>query len=378
MKLRYVLGCALALFGRDPPSQAQVPPEEVNQAVEINRELLRLRALGASPLRGPRARPSIRWRVRTRHRVYAAPAVTASGWAVFGSLDGAIHAVDADGVVRWSHLGRGRVFGAPAPFGELVVYGEDGGAFVALARGVERWRIGTPEDADAAPVWGDDGTVFLASREVLAVRRDGAVRWRQGLGGHAYGAPALSGDRVYVPEMQGFVSVFDRATGAPGARIAVGARVVSGLLVTRAGNVVVGAEDGVVRAFSSEGASLWSFSTEGAARGLGVRATPSEGPDGTIFVGAEDGGFYALRGADGVSRFRVITFGPVRARALVDAEGWSYVGSEDDRLYAITPEGQLGWYLSLGADIDSGPALMQDGLLVAGCDDGALYAVAVP
>lgn len=142
--------------------------------------------------------------MRTRRRVFASPGLTAEGWVVFGSLDGAVHAVDRAGTVRWSRLGGGRVFGSPAVAGPLVVVGEDGGAFVGIGpRGVVRWRQTSDEDCDAPAVVGPDGTFYVASRWLRALGPDGSVRFEVALQGHVFGAPALHGEVLYVPEMPG-------------------------------------------------------------------------------------------------------------------------------------------------------------------------------
>ena len=59
----------------------------------------------------------------------------------------------------------------------------------------------------------------------------------------------------------------------------------------------------------------------------------------------------------------------------IDRDEVAYVGGEDDFVHAVNPDGTERWRVSLGADVDSSPALLDDGLLVVGCDDGGLYAL---
>lgn len=335
------------------------------------------RHTGRTAARGPREAPAIAWRVRTQHRVFASPAVSAEGWAVFASLDGAVHAVDGDGIVRWSHLGDERVFSSPAVWSDTVVLGHDGDAFVGLdARGAIRWTYRVPEDADSAPVV-DATTVYVASRGVAALDPStGAVRWERPLGGHVFGAPALGpGRRLYVTELLGAVDVLDTASGRVLVHTPMPAPVYGGVLVLDDGAFVVGAGDGVLRSFAADGTARWEYTTRGAAQGQGIRATPALRRDGVVVVGSDDGGVYGVRASDGREVFRATTYGPVRSSARVDADDWSYVGSEDDRVYALRPDGAVGWFVSLGADVDSSPLLLRDGTLVVGCDDGALYAL---
>lgn len=329
-------------------------------------------------LRGPHRDPTVVWRVRTGRRVFSSPGLTRDGWAVFGSLDGTIQAVDRDGIVRWSHRRPSRVFSSPASVGELTVIGSDAREVVALdPRGSVAWRATLPQDMDSPVFALPDGELLVASGDLRAFSRAGELRWTAPLAGHVYGPLARApGGEVLVPELRGSVAVIAPTDGRLLRRVELGSFLYGGPLSLTDGAFVVGLADGTVRCIDAEGATRWSFRTEGAARRLGVRATPALRPDGVIVVGAEDGGIYGLRVADGTQVFRVATGGPVRSRACIDRDGWAYLGGEDDQLHAIAPDNTEAWRVSIGADVDSGPRLLADGLLVVGADDGALHAIA--
>jgi outer membrane protein assembly factor BamB len=53
-------------------------------------------------------------------------------------------------------------------------------------------------------------------------------------------------------------------------------------------------------------------------------------------------------------------------------------GSQDDRVYALEPDGKLRWSVELGGDVDSSPILSPDGTIYVGSDDGKLYALRAP
>ena len=58
------------------------------------------------------------------------------------------------------------------------------------------------------------------------------------------------------------------------------------------------------------------------------------------------------------------------------ADGTIYVGSEDDNLYALTPNGALlKWKYATGSAIISSPALGADGTIYVGSNDDNLYAI---
>ena len=334
------------------------------------------RGSGGTLLRGPHGPAALRWAVRTGHRVFASPVRNAEGWAVVGSVDGTVVAVDATGVVRWSSRRRSRVFASPAVHGDLVFGGSDAReAFGLAGRGEERWRAIVPQDLAAPLLVIDGGTVLAVSGDARAYSLDGTLRWTTTLAGHAFGAPAEADARGFVAEMRGSVAVLDARSGTLERRVELGGFAYGGVLAMPDGGFIVGVADGTVRRFGRDGEARWSVRTDGAARSLGVRSTPALRGDGVVVVGAEDGNVYGLRGDDGSRVFAVRTFGAVRSRACIDRDGWTYVGSEDDAVHAIAPDGVEAWRVNVGADVDSGPALLADGLLVVGADDGALHAI---
>ena len=64
--------------------------------------------------------------------------------------------------------------------------------------------------------------------------------------------------------------------------------------------------------------------------------------------------------------------GRIAASPVLDADEVVYVGSQDDRLYAVTPEGKVRWDVEFPTDIDSSVAVTDAGTLVVGSDDGKL------
>jgi len=71
----------------------------------------------------------------------------------------------------------------------------------------------------------------------------------------------------------------------------------------------------------------------------------------------------------------VATSGRIRASARIDADGRVFVGSQDDHLYAVSPEGEVLWDRNMGQDIDSSVAFGPGGTLYVGVDDGGVYAL---
>jgi outer membrane protein assembly factor BamB len=183
---------------------------------------------------------------------------------------------------------------------------------------------------------------------------------------------------LWVTELGGGLDAFRATDGTARPRIPLPGAVHGGPLVLDDSAVVVAVSDGHVRCFNADGSPRWDSALEGSGRSLGSRGTPALTREGLVVLGGEDGAVYGLRAADGLRVFRTQTFGPVRSSVRVDADGWLFVGSEDDRVYGLRPDGSVGWSVSVGADVDTSPAILPNGSLVVGADDGALHCLQAP
>jgi len=84
-----------------------------------------------------------------------------------------------------------------------------------------------------------------------------------------------------------------------------------------------------------DGTKKWNFSTDG-----GVDSSPAIGPEGTVYVGSNDNKLYAIN-PDGTLRWSYATGGNVESSPAIGNNGTIYVGSS--KLYAINPDGALKW-----------------------------------
>ena len=78
------------------------------------------------------------------------------------------------------------------------------------------------------------------------------------------------------------------------------------------------------------GTVLWEFKTGGE-----VNSSPAIGPDGTVYVGSWDNKLYALSGKSGVKLWEFETGSYVHSSPAIGSDGTVYVGSVDKKLYAI-------------------------------------------
>jgi outer membrane protein assembly factor BamB len=114
------------------------------------------------------------------------------------------------------------------------------------------------------------------------------------------------------------------------------------------GRLYLGADDGKVRAFKTAATlpqctngvpktcnPLWSVTTGGQ-----VDSSPAVA-DGVVYVGSRDDKLYALDAATGAVLWTATTGGDVSSSPVV-ANGVVYVGSEDSKIYAYDASGTTG------------------------------------
>ena len=75
---------------------------------------------------------------------------------------------------------------------------------------------------------------------------------------------------------------------------------------------------------------LWEFET-----GNLVYSSPAIGSDGTVYVGSLDNKLYAINGKSGDKLWEFKTGGRVWSSPAIGADGTVYIGSYDKKLYAI-------------------------------------------
>jgi outer membrane protein assembly factor BamB len=151
-------------------------------------------------------------------------------------------------------------------------------------------------------------------------------------------------------------------------------RVEGSAIIGPEGTVYIGADDGKVYAFhGATGAILWVTTVQTA----GVDSTPVLDADGLLYVGAGHS-VVALEAATGSQKWRFETAGDVESSPTLAPDGTLYFGADDAKVYALnSANGSLKWRFSFpdGSDTDSSPALSSDGTVYIGSDKGTLYAL---
>lgn len=337
-----------------------------------------------SPHRGP-TRGAVRWKYDLDARVTAQPVVGTDGNIYVGTHAGTFWALNSEGIVLWKRELGARVFAAAwvSDRGEIYV-GTDGQGFFGLdARGNTRFQIDNDalgdEDADTAPTLAPDGTLrFTAGTTLYAIDTDGHTLWRFRANDKIFTSPTIDaqGTAYFGTQDEHLYAV--SAEGKLRFRFQTGGDVDTSPVIDGDGTIYVGSDDQSVYAISWEGTQRWATKLDGY-----VRGALALGPSGLLLAThwGQNSALVALDRATGAKRFRfafAITDRPdtgVRGGALVDADGAIYVGSDDDYLYALTPEGKLRWAFGMGSDAEASTVLTSDGTLYAVSAKGMLYAI---
>jgi outer membrane protein assembly factor BamB len=149
---------------------------------------------------------------------------------------------------------------------------------------------------------------------------------------------------------------------------------ISTLAVTHAGSLLVGSEDGTLYNIHPEKGSFSKVVIWTAVTGGPIYSSPVQSPDGTVYVGSNDGKLYAI-GAAGITLWTYATAGAVESSPAIGPNGTVYVGSQDGRLYAIDSNGSLEWDFDTGAPVFSSPAVGPNGVIYVGSENGNVYAL---
>ncbi len=104
----------------------------------------------------------------------------------------------------------------------------------------------------------------------------------------------------------------------------------------------------------------WSRALDGE-----IDFSPSLGPDGTVYLGSRDNRVYALSPADGSIRWSFAAGGMISSPVVVGRDGKLYFGSVDGYTYSLNPDGSLRWKLPIGGML-AGAAVDNRGTLYFG------------
>ncbi len=131
-------------------------------------------------------------------------------------------------------------------------------------------------------------------------------------------------------------------------------------------------------ALNHAGDELWAFTFNApqnppAVEISGFVSTPAVAPDGTIYIGSLDENLYAIN-PDGSLKWTFDAGGQVFASPTLAANGTIFIGSRSGQFSAVNPNGSLLWWAFVSGEIFSSATLDGNSTVYFGATDNRLYA----
>ncbi len=298
-----------------------------------------------------------------------------------GSSWHATPAIARDGTV---YVGFSSNNGTPDAQGTLY-------ALQAPSAGVEPtvlWSVDLgPGRQTSSPLIGPDGTIYAMGGQgrLSAISPDGRVQWTAQTGPTLKSSPAMGRDgTVYVPSMNG--KLYAVAPPIDQANSSIVAQSVDPAKPSAAAASVDSSKPtGTIRwtfrfaEFPGKGKPVTSHSPPAGADGIGSGASPTIGPDGTIYIGANNSNFYAIA-PDGRLEWlfeaqREIA-GIWTTAALSADNSTLYFGANKGGIYAVNRiDGSLRWEYPIVGSVYSSPALDATDTLYTASTVGHVFAL---
>jgi outer membrane protein assembly factor BamB len=262
-----------------------------------------------------------------------------------------------------------------------------------------------PGRQTSSPTLGDDGTIYVASGDgkLFAIAPDSTVRWSTSVGPVLKSSPALAADgTVYIASMDGKLYAVspprtrEQTEGSIRWTFEFGKYQGSGPPVTASvpppgadgvgsgasptvgpdGTIYVGANNSNLYAINPDGAYRWHYEAEREV--AGIWSTPALSlDDRTLYFTANRGGAYALDRESGALRWRFNLYGSIYSSPTLDSQGTLYTGSTIGYVFALRSDnGQVIWDFDASAPVWTAPALRPDGTLVVADTNGRVMVLA--
>lgn len=268
---------------------------------------------------------ALKWEYALGGETHSSPAIAKNGDVYIGCDDNKVYAIRSTGAPSWPtpFATTGKVTATPAVGDSKVYVGSWDKNIYAInsTTGAEAWHYTTGDAVVSSAALSDDNVLYVGSldKKLYAIDRNSvsnppALKWPAFTAhGAIYASPALGSTAVYFADLAGYVYCLNRLTGQDN----------------------------------------WNLA---APIGGAFHSSPAIGPDGTVYIGSDDGKVYAINGANGSVKWTFATGGAVQSSPAIDSNGTIYVGSAGKGLYAISSSGTQKWLLA-GTSADSCPAI---------------------
>jgi outer membrane protein assembly factor BamB len=255
---------------------------------------------------------------------------------------------------------------------------------VCSATPATNWTVELGMATYSSPALGPDGSIYIGTggdgtvaqgRRLFSISPQGATNWIFTAGGLLRASPAIANDgTIYIGSADGRLYSVSPA-GGTNWTIKLGGQVLSSPALGVEGTIYVGAIANFFNALYSlrpDGGTNWIFNLGNVAFtfvGSAQFSSPSIGPDGTIYIGSQDGNVYSIS-PQGQTNWTFAMTNVTYSSPAIANDGTIYIGSDDGNLYALDRSGKRKWNFKTGSYIESSPAITASGTVYIGSFDG--------
>ncbi len=358
---------------------------------------------------------TLKWIFETPGISSNSPSIDSTGNIYIGCYDDFLYAINPDGTEKWrSEVGI--IFGSShiiSSDGIIYIGSTDNYLYAINSNGTLRWKFKTDRLVSSSPAIGADGSIYIGPdynylyavgktppdppQDLRVTKEDGYIKLTWDIPIHNGGKPVLK-YRIYRginPGLEKFLISIDSSKITYNDKnvnsnqtyyyyvIAVNAlgegnpsnEVIFPIpLLADAPWPMYHGEpkhNGLSKYNTSDnpGKLRWKFYTQET-----IYSSPVIGPDNTIYIGSYDNYLYAIY-PNGTEKWRFNAGSRLYSTPAIGSDGTIYVGSENNILFALYQTGEEKWKLEIDGAISTSPVISQDGTVYVGTYGDYLYAV---
>jgi outer membrane protein assembly factor BamB len=335
-----------------------------------------VRHTGRSPYSTDNTDGVEKWNLELWGFLWGSPIIDDEGVIYVGAWD--FYAIYPDGRLKWNAEGLGTFSSSGAIDENGILYvgtiWNHPNYFYAIdtSNGDLKWRKQISNHIFSSPAIGDDGTIYFGSENenIYAYYQNGTLRWSYKTGHAVLSSPAIGEDgTVYCGSHDTNLYAFHPNNGTVKWTYKTGHWIRTAPCIADDGTIYVVSLDDHLHAVNPDGTMKWKTD-------MGEGGTsPTIGQDGTIYCGYNQ--LHAINPSDGSIKWKLPVSGKIRGGTPCNSiDGTIYLGTDSGWIYAVNPDGTEKWRKSIGGDVESAPAIGEDGTVFIGDgrDDGSLHA----
>jgi outer membrane protein assembly factor BamB len=334
-----------------------------------------VRHTGRSPYSTTNNMGEEKWRLRLQGLVWGSPIIDGNGIIYVGAWD--FYAIYPNGTIKWQM--------DISAFSSAAAIGENGIIYVGTIwaspnylyaiysnNGTLKWKFKTDNHIFSSPAIGEDGVIYFGSEDenIYALYPNGTLKWKYKTGHAVLSSPAIGNDgTVYCGSHDTYLYAFHPNNGTLRWKYKTGDWIRTSPSIAYDGTIYIVSLDNFLHAVYPDGTGMWKTN-------VGAGPSPTIGQDGTIYCGYSK--LYAVNPTNGSIKWTFDVLGKIRGATPCNSiDGTIYLGNYDGSdIVAVNPDGTEKWRVSIGGDVESAPAIGEDGTVYIGDgrDDGYLHA----